>query len=42
LKVALHYGKVLGSRAKDAVAKAERPRLKIVESAEADGSKEAI
>jgi integrase len=30
LKVALHYGKVLGSRAKEAVAKAEKPKLKLV------------
>jgi hypothetical protein len=32
LKVALHYGKVLGSRAKEAVAKAEKPKLQIVKN----------
>lgn len=30
LKIALHYGKVLGSRAKEALTKAEKPRLHIV------------
>lgn len=32
LKVALHYGKVLGSRAKEAIAKAEKPKLHIVKN----------
>lgn len=32
LKVALHYGKVLGSRARDAVARAEKPKLTLIKS----------